>query len=135
MHTNIFHKSKNGNGLEVANFIKESIEKDSDIIHMKNLEEQPLKDADCSIFICPTYMGSANWGLKKVLKKIQNHKNGDIYVILTGSEKKFNIDAINKIFGKFNMKLVKNPIKVLIKGTKGPIESDYKTQVEDFLKK
>ncbi|MBC7081372.1 MAG: flavodoxin family protein [Thermoplasmatales archaeon] len=131
----IIYDSKYGNGKKCIDYISELIGKKHKVEIFSADEVKPQNiEADLYIFSSPTHIGSPTRKIKKILKKIS--KENAKYALMTTciDEKTKSIEKMEKILSKKGMKKVAD-VKIKVNGIKGPLESNYKEKIEEFLKK
>ena len=148
MRVLIVYESKYGNTKKVAETIGEGIIEEGnepDVTHVKEVEEETVKDYDIILIGSPTYVGSHAKSIKKFIKSLVNlplegksfavfdtHMGGKGGGFLRNAVKKMEEQIIKTIP---SLKKVTSGLAVEVKGFKGPIADGELPNCKNFGRK
>lgn len=143
----IVYESKYGNTKKVAETIGEGIKEEGiepNVTHVKEVEEETIKDYDVIVIGSPTYVGSHAKSIKKFIKSLVNLPlEGKSFAVfdthLGGKGGGFLRNTIKKMEEQIkktipNLKKVTSGLAVEVKGIKGPIAERELPNCKNFGK-
>lgn len=130
----IVYESKYGNTKKVAETIGEGITEEgneTDVLHVKAVERETVKDYDVILIGSPTYVGSHSRSIKKFIKSLKNLSlKGKSFAVfdtqMGGTEGGFLRNTIKKMEDQIkkvipSLKKISSGLAIEVKGIKGPL--------------
>lgn len=136
----IFYNSKFGNGREVCQYMAKGFEKEKNeakTFSIQDTNPKQIGEADLYIFSSSTHIGNAPFKTRRFLKRLKK-QTGAKYVIVTTNmqpQGAKTLRTMSDILAEKGYKEATTPLALKVEGMKGPLEKQYQTKVDEYIKK